>query len=284
MTDTISKEFFEALRADRLAVIASTRTDRIASFVQSAMVTSEISGDSILDEDRLMSLLMSSNLFDEEVEQRLAIAEITTAISSLQPSQRALKPGVYMVVGRTGKGKTRWLREMLSTVPNGYEAILLNHDEPMLDSDEFGTSCGLRELIDSFDLIRQSPRLNVVALDGVRTIQYESTGNTLSGGVNSGFFRFLTDAGNAAVRSGVVCLFTYNPNTEKEETYQLVSAMVDGSVQGIINLDNQTISSRYHKRESFPISRSHEVLFQASPDFGSAMSSDATTSFDTTEI
>lgn len=259
MTITFNKEFFTELRNANRELRDQTMGERADAFLADVISDGE-DGESI-DLDALRAKLINSKLFADDNHQRIQIDELVGKIATLSPETRALKPGVYVVIGQASKGKTRWLRSVLSQFAADDQAILLSHDEPKLIDDQFGTSRGLAELLTCFDEIKGMPSVNVIALDGVRTIQYESSGNTLSGGVNSGFFRFLTDAGNAAVDAGVVCLFTYNPNTEKDETYKVVSAMVDGSVQGIIDLNTNTVRSRYHKRESFDIARAFDILF-----------------------
>lgn len=282
MTLTFKSEFFTGLRDARRELRDRAMGERADAFL-SDVITGDKDGESI-DLDALRAKLIDSKLFADDNHQRIQIDELIAKIAALDPDERAFKPGVYVVIGQASKGKTRWLRGILSELKKEDQAILLSHDEPKLIDDQFGTSRGLAELLTCFDEIKNIPTVNVIALDGVRTIQYESSGNTLSGGVNSGFFRFLTDAGNAAVDAGVVCLFTYNPNTEKDETYKVVSAMVDGSVQGIIDLNTGTIRSRYHKRESFDISRAFDILFTdvISKEVESAQ--DTTSQFDETEL
>jgi len=214
----------------------------------------------------VVTKLLASNILQQYDDRKVKIDDLVQHIENLSPSAPQLKPGVYVIIGKTRTGKTQWLRELISHESLINNAILLNHDEPKLKTDVIGTSRGLDELIECFEFIKDAPQLSVICLDGIRTIQYESTGTTLSGGVNSGFFRFLTDAGNAAVDAGVVCLFTYNPNTERDEAYQVVTAMTDGSIQGIIDLNERVIRSRYHKRESYSIDESMSILFETKPD------------------
>lgn len=282
MTITFSNKFFTDLRDAKREVQDQSMRERADAFLAS-VVTEDEDGESI-DLDALRAKLINSKLFDDDNRQRIQIDELVAKIAALTPNVRALKPGVYVIIGQASKGKTRWLRNLLAQFPRDDEAVLLSHDEPKLQDDQFGTSRGLAELLACFDAIRHMEYLNVVALDGIRTIQYESSGNTLSGGVNSGFFRFLTDAGNAAVDAGVVCLFTYNPNTEKDETYKVVAAMVDGSVQGIIDLNTGTIRSRYHKRESFDLSRAFDILFTDAISKEIESAQETTSQFDETEL
>jgi len=42
--------------------------------------------------------------------------------------------------------------------------------------------------------------------------------------------------------------------------------MVDGSVQGIIDMNDSVIRSRYHKRESYPLDDSYAILFDDNSD------------------
>lgn len=282
MTITFNNEFFTELRNSKREMRDKTMGERADAFL--ADITSQDGDVEFIDLDALRAKLIDSKLFADDNHQRIQIDELVAKIADLRPTTRAIKPGVYVVIGQASKGKTRWLRSVLSELKDESQAILLSHDEPKLIDDQFGTSRGLAELLECFDEIKNMPSVNVVALDGVRTIQYESSGNTLSGGVNSGFFRFLTDAGNAAVDAGVVCLFTYNPNTEKDETYKVVSAMVDGSVQGIIDLNTSTVRSRYHKRESFDISRAADILFTDTISKEVESAQDTTSQIDETEL
>lgn len=282
MTITFNADYFDQLRADKRAHSDRTMGERADAFLEG--VLSEENGVETLDIEALRAKLVDSKLFADDNHQRIQIDELVAKIAALSPATRALKPGVYVVIGQASKGKSRWIRSILDLLPSEEQAVLLNHDEPKLLSDQFGTSRGLAELLECFDEIRLIPSINVVALDGIRTIQYESSGNTLSGGVNSGFFRFLTDAGNAAVDAGVVCLFTYNPNTEKDETYKVVSAMVDGSVQGVVDLNQSTIRSRYHKRESFGLDRAFDILFTDRVSSEAESAVDSTSTFDYTDI
>lgn len=289
MTIVFDHEFFNKLRREKTALRDQSWSERANDFLADLIIQE---GSNSTDDETnwkvnfvaLRSKLIENNFFDDQRQQRLQIDELVGKISSLRPIQRAAKPGVYVVIGQANKGKSRWLRSILAEIQEDSRAVLLSHDEPKLYNDDIGMSCGLAELLACFDELKDMRDVNVIALDGIRTIQYESTGNTLSGGVNSGFFRFLTDAGNAAVDAGVVCLFTYNPNTEKDETYKVVSAMVDGSVQGIIDLNSGTIRSRYHRRESFDLSRAFDILFADSIPQGDDMATDFTPTFDKTEL
>jgi len=263
-----SPEFFNVLRDEKIEAGTKSSEETIYMLLKN-LIEYENPSDpdsTLVDVDRVVELLSQSKLFKTEDEVRVKSAELVSKIQTMKPAVRQAKPGVYVVIGQKGRGKSSWLRALLSDPRLQSNAILLNHDEPKLVSDTVGTSSGLSELLECMDIIQDIPELNVVALDGVRTIQYESSGNALSGGVNSGFFRFLTDAGNAAVDAGVVCLFTYNPNTEKDEAYAVVAAMVDGSVQGIIDMNDSVIRSRYHKRESYPLDDSYAILFDDNSD------------------
>lgn len=230
----------------------------------------------------LADFMVVNGLIDEERRQRVTIDELTAKISDLQPAVRRNKSGVYVVIGQAGTGKSTWVRSILDSASLSDNSILLSHDEPSLSSDLMGTSRGMDELLHCFDVIKSNDNINVIALDGIRTIQYEAVGNTLSGGVNSGFFRFLTDASNAAVESGVVCLFIYNPNTEKDETYNLVSAMVEGSVQGVINLNDKTIVSRYHGRVRHSLESAMSIIFDEHSSDASLISNK--TNFDHSQV
>lgn len=212
------------------------------------------------------------------------VFDLLDALSELNPLDFHPRAGLYVVIGRTARGKSRWLREFLNNPLASEKAVLLNHDEPSLVTDDFGMSRGMHELIQCVNLIAEDRTVSVIALDGVRTIQYESKGNTLTGGVNSDFFRFLTDAGNVAVQQGLILLFTYNPNTEKSETFEMVRAMVEGSIQGVIDLDNSVIKSRYARREAISIANAADVIFGSFGGDSYADDSNAQSEFDKTEI
>lgn len=281
MTLYFDKDYYARMRAERREHASKLASDLAEDFLKS--VTDETEEGITLDYDALVEKLASSKLFETDSKQKLLISDLVAKVEEMQPEIPALNPGAYVVIGRTAKGKTTWLKELLSQFERDDTSFFISHDEPKLLTDAYGTSRGLDELLPSFTDVSKMRSVNVIALDGIRTIQYESTGNTLNGGVNSGFFRFLTDIGNAAVDAGVVLLMTYNPNTEKDETYKLVSMMVDGAVQGIINLDESTIKSRYHRRFENPLSQSFNLLFTQQ---GSTIEEglDATLTQDTTEV
>lgn len=281
MTLYFDKDYYARMRAERREHASKLASDLAEDFLKS--VTEETDEGITLDYNALVEKLASSKLFDTDNKQKLLISDLVAKVEEMQPEIPALNPGAYVVIGRTAKGKTTWLKDLLSQFDRDDTSFFISHDEPKLATDAYGTSRGLDELLPSFTDVSKLRSVNVIALDGIRTIQYESTGNTLNGGVNSGFFRFLTDIGNAAVDAGVVLLMTYNPNTEKDETYKLVSMMVDGAVQGIINLDESTIKSRYHRRSENPLNQSFNLLFAQQ---GSIVEDglDTTSTQDTTEV
>lgn len=281
MTLYFDKDYYARMRAERREHSSKFASELAEAFLNSVTTTTE--DGMTLDYDALVEKLASSNLFDTDNKQKLLISDLVAKVEEMKPDVPALNPGAYVVIGRTAKGKTTWLKELLGQFEREDTSFFISHDEPKLLTDAYGTSRGLDELLPSFTDVSKLTSVNVIALDGIRTIQYESTGNTLNGGVNSGFFRFLTDIGNAAVDAGVVLLMTYNPNTEKDETYKLVSMIVDGAVQGIINLDESTIKSRYHRRSENPLKQSFNLLFTQQ---GSVANDglDITSTQDTTEV
>lgn len=151
------------------------------------------------------------------------------------PAERsAVRPGVIVVIGETGAGKTTYLRSL------GLQTIL-RFSEPYEDIDDEGNV----QSFDSFEsllnaAIVQSSK-GLIALDSIRRLVYELGGTTMTGGVSSSLFTLLTDLNNLFAHAGVVVYVSVNPMTGDEDQAGTLARRLAASVSGVVHLSRTRV-------------------------------------------
>lgn len=179
---------------------------------------------------------------------RLSIFDVLPVFSRFNPDVRVSNPGAYVIVGKARSGKSTWINTLSSQIPNEHGVLHLHLDECDVYQDDTNVLTGLAMLGEALEIASDTPEINTIIIDSIREIQYKANGTTLPGGINADFFSFITRLSNIAKQKGIAVFLVYNPQAEKEETYQMVCGMVDGAVHGIVDMNKKLFRSRYHNR------------------------------------
>lgn len=179
---------------------------------------------------------------------KLSIFDVLPVFSLFNPVVKVNNPGAYVIVGKARSGKTSWIKTLSSQIPNQNGVVHVHLDECDLNQDGDTVLTGLAMLSEALGVAAETPEINTIVIDSIREIQYKANGTTLPGGINADFFSFITRLSNIAKQQGIAVFLVYNPQAEKEETYQMVCGMVDGAVHGMVDMNKKLFRSRYHNR------------------------------------
>lgn len=223
----------------------------------------EVSG-SISDIDDLQTFVNTYGTSDPKNKNaRLSIFDALPAFSQFNPTVKVNNPGAYVVVGKARSGKSTWIKKLTKLIPNEHGVLHIPLDECDIDPDDNAVLTGLAMLVEGLDIAAQANEINTIIIDSIREIQYKANGTTLPGGINADFFSFITRLSNIAKRQGIAVFLVYNPQAEKEETYQMVCGMVDGAVHGMVDMNKKVFRSRYHNRTDVVLDRAVDLIYGA---------------------
>lgn len=192
---------------------------------------------------------------------KMSIFDVLPAFSNFNPYVPVNNPGAYVIVGKARSGKSTWINTLSSQIPNEHGVVHLHLDECDLLQDGSAVLTGLAMLSEALTIAADNPEVNTIIIDSIREIQYKANGTTLPGGINADFFSFITRLSNIAKRQGIAVFLVYNPQAEKEETYQMVCGMVDGAVHGIVDMNKKLFRSRYHNRSDVTLDRVVDMVY-----------------------
>lgn len=179
-----------------------------------------------------------------------------------------LAPGVTIVMGKSGAGKTALTLGRI--IEHNENALYVRYGEPV-DSffmryaprvgpgpatpNENGVELALTEpwlasRIASV-LAGASPLMNVLIVDSLRHLVFGSGGNTGKGGVNMTLFSDLSFLDVVAAARGIALVVIINPMTDDKAAYDLLLEVASGSVAGVLDVASPTeirTTSRYSSR------------------------------------
>lgn len=221
-------------------------------------------GDSLRNIDDLQTFVNTYGTLDPKTKNtRLSIFDALPAFSQFNPIVKVNNPGAYVVVGKARSGKSTWIKELTTLIPDEHGVVHIPLDECDIDPNDNAVLTGLAMLIEGLDIAAQAAEVNTIIIDSIREIQYKANGTTLPGGINADFFSFITRLSNIAKRQGIAVFLVYNPQAEKEETYQMVCGMVDGAVHGMVDMNKKVFRSRYHNRTDVVLDRAVDLIYGA---------------------
>lgn len=192
---------------------------------------------------------------------KMTIFDVLPAFSSFTPSVRVSNPGAYVIVGKARSGKSTWINTLSKQIPDEHGVVHIDLDECDIYQDGTTVLTGLAMLGEALEIASDIPEINTIVIDSIREIQYKANGTTLPGGINADFFSFITRLSNIAKQRGIAVFLVYNPQAEKEETYQMVCGMVDGAVHGIVDMNKKLFRSRYHNRTDVTLDRVVDMVY-----------------------
>lgn len=192
---------------------------------------------------------------------KMTIFDVLPAFSSFAPAIRVSNPGAYVIVGKARSGKSTWINTLTKQIPDEHGVLHIDLDECDIYQDGTTVLTGLAMLSEALEIASDIPEINTIVVDSIREIQYKANGTTLPGGINADFFSFITRLSNIAKQRGIAVFLVYNPQAEKEETYQMVCGMVDGAVHGIVDMNKKLFRSRYHNRTDVTLDRVVDMVY-----------------------
>lgn len=216
----------------------------------------------IVNVDSLQHFVSTYGAVDPKTKMsKMSIFDVLPAFSSFEPTLKVSNPGAYVIVGKARSGKSTWIKTLSKQIPDDHGVVHVQLDECDLDQDSNTVLTGLAMLSEALDVASETPEINTIIIDSIREIQYKANGTTLPGGINAEFFSFITRLSNIAKQQGIAVFLVYNPQAEKEETYQMVCGMVDGAVHGMVDMNKKVFRSRYHNRADVTLDRVVDMVY-----------------------
>lgn len=216
----------------------------------------------IIDVDSLQHFVDTYGAVDPKTKMsKMSIFDVLPAFSIFEPTIKVSNPGAYVIVGKARSGKSTWIKTLSKQIPDDHGVVHVHLDECDLDQDSNTVLTGLAMLSEALDVASETSEINTIIIDSIREIQYKANGTTLPGGINADFFSFITRLSNIAKQQGIAVFLVYNPQAEKEETYQMVCGMVDGAVHGMVDMNKKVFRSRYHNRADVTLDRVVDMVY-----------------------
>lgn len=216
----------------------------------------------IVNVDDLRTFVDTYGAVDQKTKNsKMSIFDVLPAFSRFNPALKVSNPGAYVIVGKARSGKSTWIKTLTKQVPDEHGVVHVHLDECDLDQDSDSVLTGLAMLSEALEVASKTPDINTIIIDSIREIQYKANGTTLPGGINADFFSFITRLSNIAKQQGIAVFLVYNPQAEKEETYQMVCGMVDGAVHGMVDMNKKVFRSRYHNRSDVTLDRVVDMVY-----------------------
>lgn len=180
-----------------------------------------------------------------------------------------LKPGVGVVLGKSGTGKTLLTRYVLEAL-NQKDVAYISFREPTEGSI-------VREATAYLAMLNALEP--VIVFDSIRSILFASDtkGATGKGGIHMGIFQILTVWDLMARALGKHVIFVFNPLSNDEEALELYKEALIGSVSMVITTSEPgsfDVSSRFSKTRDFKkltyeLPSSGQAMQQAQNDLAS---------------
>jgi hypothetical protein len=168
-----------------------------------------------------------------------ALADFSESEKLVWPKTDIL-PGLSVVIGRRGSGKTTYLREEMKL------DVLIRLNEPM-------------EHVDAADEVYQATSVTnavtvavvlsvlgqTVAIDSFKSLVYGIEGAAMTGGMSSGVFDFMTTVNNIVANFGVHIMATVNPMDPNR--VDAIFDMLAASVTGAVYIENYRVKSATYR-------------------------------------
>lgn len=255
-------------KVEGIDVLLSTLTEWASEDYDGTLDESDIrdiireANEYIFNIDDLQSFVNTYGTADPKTKtSKLSIFDVLPAFSRFNPSVKVNNPGAYVIVGKARSGKSTWINKLSTQIPNEHGVVHIHLDECDLDQESETVLTGLAMLGEALDVASETPDINTIVIDSIREIQYKANGTTLPGGINADFFSFITRLSNVAKQQGIAVFLVYNPQAEKEDTYQMVCGMVDGAVHGMVDMNKKLFRSRYHNRSDVTLDRVVDMVY-----------------------
>lgn len=177
-----------------------------------------------------------------------------------------LPPGVTMIIGKSGSGKTKLALERMTALnPNVFyvrygepldrrfvQQLLLDPTVSRVDllPFEVDVATGIAEFL-------FSDQAEVLIIDSLRYLFYAGGGSTGKGGVNMTLFADISFLDNVANLRGKSLVVIINPLTDDDASYKAIVEAAKGSVSALIDVQSPTsirMTSRYEERDFRSIS------------------------------
>jgi len=174
-----------------------------------------------------------------------------------------LPPGVTMIIGRSGSGKTALALSRMNALNDN--TIYARFGEPLdrrfaLELATVGADEGLFLHQHEAKLAEQIARflfaddLSVMIIDSLRYLVYAGGGATGKGGVNMSLFADISFLDVVAARRGKSLVIIINPLTDDDAAYKNIVEAAVGSVAALIDVESPNrikYTSRFNADRSF---------------------------------
>ncbi len=146
----------------------------------------------------------------------------------------SLEPGVHVLFGLPGAGKTTILQSLQSYASaNDVDMAIVGFGEP--DSDYFGSIADLASAID--DTIAEYQKLpGIVAVDSIKSFLYRSSGNLGARGTSATLGEDLAIMHLQARNSKIALILVVNPATDSQEIVDTLIASLRAGVGSVIHV------------------------------------------------
>lgn len=146
-----------------------------------------------------------------------------------------LAPGLTLVSGRTGIGKTLMIQALVRA-SDGLLAYI-NLLEPFNNADEVNANPVAYDLREAIELAAVSIAMgHVPVIDSLRILTYTASGATGKRGINMGMFGYLTALNNALAQAGASMVAVINPLLDEQEDYDAFISNCRSSVVSVIEV------------------------------------------------
>lgn len=189
------------------------------------------------------------------------LVDVSNEVKLSPKHKLELPPGVTIIIGRSGSGKTKLALERLTALNDG--VIYARHGEP-LDKRFVRLLMGTPEqdgvMLLSFEVdvanaiagFLFQDGSDVMIIDSLRYLFYAGGGATGKGGVNMTLFSDISYLDVVANQRGKSLVVIINPLTDDDASYKSIIEAAKGSVSALIDVVSTTAiryTSRYEERE-----------------------------------
>lgn len=202
--------------------------------------------------------------FLKEINPR--ILHIKTPFSTNKLKTLGLEPGMFVILGGTGSGKSTLVQELMNE--NQGEKKLVIHAEPLshpaidpqYDKDPVYTSAA-EYLLAEFAKFLFSDE-DILFIDSFREFNYMSGGGTGKGGTNMGLFAELTKLSNLAAQFGKHVIGVHNPLAVDPEIERFLLSNMESSMPGVIHLPEVGKAKVVMRGVLYPTREAHETTIR----------------------
>lgn len=194
-------------------------------------------------------------------EQHQTLVDVTNEIALSKKHSIELPPGVTIIIGKSGSGKTKLALERMTALNDN--VIYARHGEPLdryfvKDLMKDATSSGQMLLPFEVDVANAIAGFlfqegsDVLIIDSLRYLFYAGGGATGKGGVNMTLFADISYLDVVANQRGKSLVVIINPLTDDDASYKSIIEAAKGSVSALIDVQSTTsirYTSRYEERD-----------------------------------